>query len=109
DRDPQRLKHARRRVDGMTLRTRHATSHEIRKLPGRRDRRLLPRFHDLVSHAPTEAFLAILPEDVRELLLRCAADEGAPRFAARRIDPHIERPVGVKAEAARWIAHLIGR
>jgi hypothetical protein len=64
-----------------------------------------PRHHELCDPASPSLF-AVLPEDPLDLYGVRIVDDSCRRECRAGIHPHVERPVGAKAEAALWVVDL---
>ena len=63
--------------------------------------------HDLACDAPAKTLLPVSPDQVGQLLFAEPLQQGAGRFALRRIHAHVERSLLLEAEAAFCQVDLI--
>ena len=78
---------------------------------------LAGRFHwvdrtpadNCAGDGPACRFFSITKKDVREVLFAKLGQQTRGRFALRRVETHVERTRGLKAETAGMIGQLVGR
>lgn len=111
DRNPQRLKHPRRRFFASlsTHRSWQRCIDRVDQIGNRLNRRSRPLPHDLFGNRPTESFLAVFVKNRRELFARRPHQQLGRRFARQHIEPHIERSRRAEPEPALSIRQLIRR
>src|SRR5207253_9715096 len=98
------------RIDRTPLATRprHTASHQVGELRRRLQWGAPPRLDTLAGDAAAVTLFAVVPEPIRQFTLAQPLNQGAGRFSLARIEPHIERAVLLKAEAALRTINLIG-
>jgi hypothetical protein len=107
--DAYRLEGPGRRVDSLISAAGNRAPHDLSELPGRRDRAAAAGFDDRASDPSGIALLAILENQVRELLLADLIEQISGRRPLRLIHPHVERLVATEAETAAFAVELHGR
>src|SRR5690606_15148564 len=79
---------------------------DLRQLAGARDRLHAAGRHDGARDAAGVTLFAQFADHVADLIVRRAREPGGGAFAPRRIHAHVERTVGLEAEAARGVVEL---
>ncbi len=105
DVDAQRLKASCRRIDLARARCRHHRMDDRRQLAGGGDRRLGAGAHDGAGDAARGAFLAIIPQDLRQRAL-IKPHHGIGRAVAGFRHPHVEGAVQPEGKAAFSLVNL---
>ena len=88
---------------------RHRSPHNRRELGRRLERCRCARLHDAARDAPREPLLAEPVDGVGDLFLVRPAQQIRGGRARRRVHPHVERVVALKAESAPLGLELIRR
>src|SRR6516164_2872432 len=97
DRDAERLKYSRGRVDGGATSiaragwTRHTTPHQLGQLLGGLQRLAVTHLNDPSRDPPTEALLAVVVDQVREVAFAQPPQERTGRLTCGRIETHVQR------------------
>ncbi len=109
DRDPQGLEGPRGRIDPLQPRPRHAAADQFGQLGRRLDGLLPPLLDDRPGDPAAVSLLAVVVNQVGQVLGAEAIDQPPGRLAPHRVEPQVQRPGRGEAESPLRVGQLVAR